>query len=72
MLRRLRLEAGLTQENLGFEADLSRAYISLLELGQKQPTIGTIFMLAKPLGRSGQDVVGLVEQEMAQEVRKRR
>jgi len=34
VLRQLRLEAGFTQEELGFEADLRRTYISILELGQ--------------------------------------
>lgn len=29
----LRVRAGLTQEQLGFEADLRRTFISILELG---------------------------------------
>lgn len=32
-LRRLRKERGLTQEELGFEADLRRTFVSVLELG---------------------------------------
>lgn len=65
VLRRLRLEAGLTQEQLGFEADLRRTYVSILELGQQQPTLTTIFKLAQALGRSAADLVGEVEAEMA-------
>lgn len=38
VLRRLRKEAGLTQEQLGLEADLRRTYVSILELGQQQPS----------------------------------
>jgi transcriptional regulator with XRE-family HTH domain len=72
VLRRLRLEAGLTQEQLGLEADLRRTFVSLLELGQQQPSITTIFKLAKSLGRSAQDVVAQVELEMSQVGRKRR
>lgn len=72
VLRRLRLEAGLTQEQLGLEADLRRTFVSLLELGQQQPSITTIFKLAKSLGRSAQDVVAQVELEMSQAGRKRR
>ena len=34
-LRKLRLSQGLTQEQLGFEADLRRTFISSLELGEK-------------------------------------
>ena len=65
VLRELRLGAGLTQEQLGFEADLRRTYISILELGQQQPTLTTILKLAKPLGRSAKEIVGLVEAVMA-------
>jgi len=35
-LREVRKEKGLTQEQLGFEADLQRIYVSKLELGQQQ------------------------------------
>jgi transcriptional regulator with XRE-family HTH domain len=62
----------LTQEKLGFEADLRRTYISILELGQQQPTLTTILKLAKPLKHSAQDIVGLVESEIRQAVRRRR
>ncbi len=64
VLRRLRLEAGLTQEQVGFEADLRRTYVSILELGQQQPSLATILKLAKALGQSGQELVGLVEAEI--------
>ena len=46
VLRRYRLSAGLSQEKLALEAGLQRNYISLLELGQNQPTITTLFKLA--------------------------
>ncbi len=72
VLRRLRAEAGLTQEELGFEADLRRTYISILELGYQQPTLTTILKLAKALKRSAQDIVGLVEAELHQVRRRRR
>ena len=65
VLRRLRLEAGYTQEALGFEADLRRTFISLLELGQQQATLTTIFKLAPPLRCSARDIVGMVENELA-------
>lgn len=71
VLRRLRQEAGLTQEALGFEADLRRTYISILELGQQQPTLTTILKLAKALNRTGQSIVGLVEAEIQRAARRR-
>lgn len=64
ILRRLRTDAGLTQEELGFEADLRRTYISILELGQQQPTLTTIIKIAKALKVSAQQFVALVEKEM--------
>ena len=71
MLRQLRLEAGLTQEQLGFESELRRTYVSILELGQQQPTLTTILKLAKALNRSAADVVNLVEAELARGKRRR-
>jgi transcriptional regulator with XRE-family HTH domain len=72
VLRKLRIEAGLTQEGLGFEADLRRTYVSILELGQQQPTLTTILKLAAPLRRSAQEIVGLVEVELNQARRRKR
>ena len=71
VLRQLRLDAGLTQEQLGFEADLRRTYVSILELGQQQPSLTTILKLAAALGRSGGDLVSLVETELTRTKRKR-
>jgi transcriptional regulator with XRE-family HTH domain len=49
VLRQLRLQKGLTQESLGFEANLQRKYISLLELGENAPTMRSIYKLAKAM-----------------------
>lgn len=49
VLRKLRLAAKLSQEQLGFEAGVQRNFISLIETGQNQPTITTIFKLAGAL-----------------------
>ena len=48
-LRSLRLAVGLSQEQLGLESGVQRNFISLIETGQNQPTIGTIFKLAYAL-----------------------
>lgn len=70
VLRRLRQEAGLTQEGLGFEADLRRTYISVLELGQQQLSLTTIFKIAGALNMTGQALVAATEAELTS--RKRR
>lgn len=46
-LRRVRLAAGMTQEQLALEAGVQRNFISLIETGQNQPTINTIAKLAR-------------------------
>lgn len=65
VLRDLRKQAGLTQERLGFEAELERNYISMLERGERQPTLTTLIKLAKPLRRRASQIVALVEAEAA-------
>jgi transcriptional regulator with XRE-family HTH domain len=40
---------GLSQEQLSFESGLDRSFISLLECGRKQPSLLTLFQLAKAL-----------------------
>ena len=49
VLRQLRQSRGLSQEQLGFESGYHRTYISLLERGQKSPSLQTIFKLAEVL-----------------------
>ena len=71
VLRQLRQEAGLTQEALGFEADLRRTYVSILELGQQQPSLGTILKLAKALNQPGGVLIEMVEAELAVTKRRR-
>ena len=50
VLRKHRLAAGLSQEQLGLESGVQRNFISLIETGQNQPTISTIFKLAVAMG----------------------
>jgi transcriptional regulator with XRE-family HTH domain len=44
-LRELRRDKNQSQESLAFDAGFDRTYISLLELGQKSPTLNTIMAL---------------------------
>lgn len=71
VLRQLRQDAGLTQEQLGFEADLRRTFISSLELGEKQPSLMTILKLATALGCSAAGLIGDVESEIAKARRRK-
>jgi transcriptional regulator with XRE-family HTH domain len=49
-LRKARLKAEISQEELGFRCDLHRTEISLLERGGREPRLGTIIKLASALG----------------------
>src|SRR5262245_281847 len=60
-LRRVRLAAGLSQEQLALEAGVQRNFISLIELGQNQPTITTIAKLARALGMRASELVAEAE-----------
>ena len=62
-LRRLRRDAGLSQEQLGLEAGVQRNFISLIETGHNQPTITTIAKLARALGMSASSLVAEAERE---------
>ena len=50
VLRRHRLDKGLTQAELEGETSIDRSYISQLENGQKQACLKTIIHLARKLG----------------------
>lgn len=56
----------MTQEELGFEADLRRTYVSILELGQQQPSLSTILKVAFALKMSARELIGHVETELKQ------
>jgi transcriptional regulator with XRE-family HTH domain len=60
-LRRVRLAAGLTQEELGLEAGVQRNFISLIETGQNQPTLNTISKLARALNLKASELVAEAE-----------
>ncbi len=64
VLRQLRKDAGLSQEQLALDAGLQRNYISMMELGKYQPTITTIFKLAIALKVNASALILLVEREI--------
>ncbi len=47
--RSLRLQKGLSQEELAALAGLDRSYISLIERGKKSPTVNTLLRIADAL-----------------------
>lgn len=63
VLKELRTEAGFSQENLAYECDLDRSFISMLERGLRIPTIATLFQLSKPLNKQPFEIVKMVEEK---------
>ncbi|MCK6627058.1 MAG: helix-turn-helix domain-containing protein [Anaerolineae bacterium] len=63
VLRRLRIQKGLSQEEFGFEANLHRTYVSQLERGLKSPSLKTLHKISNVLEISLTDLMTLVEQE---------
>ncbi|MFL6600173.1 MAG: helix-turn-helix domain-containing protein [Steroidobacteraceae bacterium] len=49
VLRAMRNDAGLSQEELAFRADVDRTYPSLLERGLRTPTLTVLLKLAEVL-----------------------
>ena len=60
-LHRLRLEAGLTQEQVAARASVSREYVSMLEAGKNVPTIDVFIRLCRAVSASPADVITRVE-----------
>ena len=61
VLRELREANQLSQEKLAEYCELDRTYISMLERGLRQPTITTIFKLAKALNIAPSQLIEKVE-----------
>jgi transcriptional regulator with XRE-family HTH domain len=64
VLRALRQNAKLSQEQLAFDAEVERNFVSLIERGVNQPSIRIVFKLALALDIPASTMIQLVEEEM--------
>lgn len=64
VVQELRRKRGLSQEEFGFECELHRTYISLLERGKRIPSLTTIIQLAITLKVPPSEMVRQVESRM--------
>ena len=63
VLKKIRKEKGLSQEELGFQTGLHRTYISQLERGLKSPSLNTLIKIAKVLDLKLSHFFYLMEEE---------
>jgi len=64
VLREYRNKSGMTQESLGDESEYHSTYISQLERGIRQPSISTLFILAKELGVKPEEMIKAVGKKL--------
>jgi transcriptional regulator with XRE-family HTH domain len=64
VIKELRSQKKLSQEEVAHKCFLDRSFISLLETGRQQPSLVTIFQLSKGLGVSASRIISLVETKL--------
>lgn len=63
VVKSIRIKKNITQEQLALGSTLERTYISELENGRYQPTLTSLFDIARGLNMNPSDLVRLVELE---------
>jgi transcriptional regulator with XRE-family HTH domain len=63
-LRKARLAAELSQEELAFESKVDRTYISELENGHKSPSVEILFRICPVLGMAASELIAQVERAL--------
>lgn len=66
VLKELRIESGITQEVLAERSECDRTYPSLLERGQRTPSLDVIFKLAEGLKINPVRLVQLVQERLSE------
>ncbi len=61
VLRALREERRLSQEDLALDSGYSRYYVSLVERGQRNATVRALFHLARVLGTTPSEILRQTE-----------
>lgn len=64
VLRRLREDAGFSQDSFAHASGYHRNYIGQLERGEKSPSLAALFNLSQALNRVPSEVLPLVEKEL--------
>ena len=60
LLRARRIELGLNQEDIAAAAGVDRTYVSLLERGQRQPTVTVLIQISRAMKLEPEHVLAQV------------
>ena len=64
VISRVRKEKGLSQEVVSSFADIARTHLTMIENGQRQPTLDTFFKICRALNIKPSDLMKLIEKEL--------
>lgn len=62
-VKAIRIKQGMNQEDLAYECDVDRSYISMIEVGRNEPSVTKIFELCRGLKIKSSEFFKLVEME---------
>lgn len=71
VLRECRKAVAKSQEKLALDSNLERVFISMLERGQRQPTLKTLMSLSRGLGMPLSQLIEKFEQHYFLKIKKR-
>ena len=66
VIRQLRTNQRMTQEQLAWDTEMEQTYISLLERGVKEPGIRTVRRIARALGTTASHIMAELEKLLEQ------
>lgn len=66
VLKDLRKSKGMSQEKLALTGDLDRTFISLMERGQRQPSLTTILRISDALEIKPSELMDLVVEKISE------
>lgn len=64
ILKELRAEHALSQEQLAVQAHVSRSFLAYLEAGERPPSFQGLISLGQPFGLKGWELAALIEMRM--------
>ena len=64
VIKKLRLEKNLTQEQMAFEINISTSYMGMIERGERNISLKNIYEIAKLFKKKPSELLSIVEKEL--------